>query len=46
MYLQMAICYKTWFGFLFYPISFLLLVEKVRYLFHCMRICVPMHPFR
>lgn len=29
MYLQMAICYKTWFGLLFYPVSFLLLVEKL-----------------
>ncbi|GAB9468370.1 hypothetical protein Gpo141_00005689 [Globisporangium polare] len=29
MYLQMAICYKTWFGMLFYPVSFLLLLEKL-----------------
>lgn len=29
MYLQMAICYKTWFGLLFYPVSFLLLAEKL-----------------
>ncbi|TYZ69387.1 hypothetical protein PybrP1_004736 [[Pythium] brassicae (nom. inval.)] len=29
MYLQMAICYKTWFGVLFYPVSFLLLLEKL-----------------
>uniref|UniRef100_K3WSK9 Transmembrane protein n=1 Tax=Globisporangium ultimum (strain ATCC 200006 / CBS 805.95 / DAOM BR144) TaxID=431595 RepID=K3WSK9_GLOUD len=29
VYLQMAICYKTWFGFLFYPVSFLLLLEKL-----------------
>lgn len=29
MYLQLAICYKTWFGLLFYPVSFLLLLEKL-----------------
>jgi hypothetical protein len=28
--LQMSITYRAWFGLLFYPISFLLLLDKVR----------------
>lgn len=28
--LQMSITYKAWFGVLFYPISFLLMLDKVQ----------------